>query len=248
MIKKILVSQPKPSSDKSPYFDIENKYKVQIDFRPFFKVERLSAREFRDQRVQILDFTAIVFTSRQAIEHFFSLCKDLRVTPPDDLKYFAINETISLYIQKFVQYRKRKVFWGEDGKLSGLVAIMAKHKTEKYLIPSSEVHTMEFATLLTEKKLNFEECVMYRTLQCPWPEDEAFDYDLVLCFTPAGVSALLESFPDFKERKIQIGTFGNAASQAVKDADLPLSIEAPTPKAPSMTAALEAYLKTSDKK
>lgn len=243
MIKKILVSQPQPTSDKSPYFDLAKKYQVDITFRPFFKVERLSAREFRDQRISILDHTAIVFTSRQSIEYFFSMCKDLRITPPDELKYFAISEPISLYIQKFVQYRKRKVFWGEDGKLPGLVATMAKHKSESFLIPTSEKPTAEMSNLAKEKNLNFTECALFRTLSQPWPKEEKFDFDLVLCFTPAGVGALMESIEGNCDKPPYIGTFGTATSQAAKATPLSLVIEAPKPETPSMTAALEFYLK-----
>ncbi|MDY3944179.1 MAG: uroporphyrinogen-III synthase [Alloprevotella sp.] len=242
MIKKILVSQPQPASDKSPYFDIAKKHSVDITFRPFFKVERLSAREFRDQRITILDHSAIVFTSRQAIEHFFSMCKDLRVALPEELKYFAISEQISLYIQKFVQYRKRKVFWGEDGKLTGLVAMMAKHKTETYLVPTTEHPTAEMSTLLTEKKLKFTECAMFRTLQNPWPADEKFDFDLVLCFTPAGVQALTESLKENQADNVRLGTFGTATAQVAKETTLDLVIQAPQPATPSMTAALDVYL------
>lgn len=242
MIKKILVSQPQPASDKSPYFDIAKKHGVEITFRPFFKVERLSTREFRDQRVNILDHSAIVFTSRQAIEHFFSMCKDLRITPPEDLKYFAISEQISLYIQKFVQYRKRKVFWGEDGKLTGLVATMTKHKAETYLVPTTEHPTAEMSTLLAEKKLKFTECAMFRTLQNPWPTDKTFDFNLVLCFTPAGVQALVESITEEQAKDVRLGTFGNATTQTAKETGLNLVIEAPQPATPSMTAALDVYL------
>ena len=164
MIKKILVSQPKPSSEKSPYYDIANKFDVELVFRPFIKVEGISAKEFRAQKVNILDYTAIVFTSRHAIDHFFTLAKDLRVAIPEDMKYFCVTETISLYIQKYVQYRKRKVFFGTTGKIDDLIPTMAKHKTEKYLVPMSDVHNDTISKMLTAKKLNFKECVMYRTV------------------------------------------------------------------------------------
>ena len=150
MIKKILISQPYPTSEKSPYFDIEKKYGIEIIFHPFIKVEGLSAKEFRQQKVQILDHTAIVFTSRHAIDHFFTLCKELRVNVPEDMKYFGLSETIALYIQKYVQYRKRKVFFSQTGKWPDLVQVMAKHKTEKYLVPQSSVHTNEVEETLNE--------------------------------------------------------------------------------------------------
>jgi len=164
MIKKILVSQPKPASEKSPYFDIAQKYGVELVFRPFIKVEGLTAKEFRQQRINLLDFTAVVFTSRHAIDNYFNLAKEMRVTIPETMKYFCVTETIALYIQKYVLYRKRKVFYGSTGKLADLVPTMAKHKTEKYLIPLSDVHSDDVVTMLNDKKLNHTECVMYRTV------------------------------------------------------------------------------------
>jgi uroporphyrinogen-III synthase len=147
MIKKILVSQPKPTSEKSPYYDIASKYGVELIFRPFIRVEGISAKEFRQQRVNILDYTAIVFTSRHAIDHFFQLAKEMRVNIPEDMKYFCVTETVALYIQKYVQFRKRKVFFGTTGKITDLMPTMVKHKSEKYLIPMSDVHTDEIKAL-----------------------------------------------------------------------------------------------------
>ena len=164
MIKKILVSQPKPSSEKSPYYDIAEKYGVELVFRPFIKVEGMTAKDFRAQKVNILDYTAVVFTSRHAIDHFFTLAKELRVAIPEDMKYFCVTETISLYIQKYVQYRKRKVFFGTTGKIDDLLPTMVKHKQEKYLVPMSDVHNDSVAKMLDAKKLNHQECVMYRTV------------------------------------------------------------------------------------
>ena len=203
MLKKILISQPKPTSDKSPYFEIARKFGVEFVFHPFIKVEGLTAREFRQQKVQVLDHTAIVFNSRHAIDHFFTLCKEMRVTIPEDMKYFAVSEMVSLYIQKYVQYRKRKVFYpAAGGKLADLVAIMAKHKAEKYLIPQSDVHSDELHLMLEAKKLNHTECIMYRTVSNAFPEDHAFNFDMVVLFTPAGVESLLQNIPDFKDRGI----------------------------------------------
>ena len=164
MIKKILVSQPKPMSEKSPYFDIAERFGVDLVFRPFIKVEGLTPKEFRQQKISILDYTAIVFTSRHAIDNFFTLAKDMRVVIPEDMKYFCITETIALYIQKYVQYRKRKVFFGSTGKIDDLIPTMVKHKTEKFLVPMSDVHNDNVTRLLDAKKLNHTECVMYRTV------------------------------------------------------------------------------------
>ncbi len=247
MIKKILVSQPRPSSDKSPYFEIASKHGVELVFRPFIKVESLSAKEFRQQRISILDYTAIVFTSRHAIDFFFQLCKELRVTIPEDMKYFCITETVSLYIQKYVQYRKRKVFWGNTGKVADLVPVMAKHKTEKYLVPMSDVHTDEVKDLLDAKKLQHTECVMYRTVSNDFGPDEAFDYDMLVFFSPSGIQSLLKNFPDFRQGDIAIGTFGPTTAAAVKNAGLRLDLEAPSAVYPSITAALDDYIGKANK-
>ena len=241
-IKKILVSQPKPTSDKSPYFDIAEKYGVEIDFRPFIKVESLSAREFRQQKVSILDHTAIVFTSRHAIDHFFTLCEDLRVTIPETMKYYCTAEQISLYIQKYVQYRKRKVFFGATGKFADLLPAIVKHPNEKYFIPMSDVHNDEIKDALDAKKINHTEAVMYRTVSNDFTADEKFDYDMLLFFSPAGIASLLKNFPEFDQKDIAIGCFGPATAKAVKDAGLRLDLEAPTVEAPSMTAALDKFL------
>ena len=241
-IKKILVSQPKPTSDKSPYFDIAEKYGVEIDFRPFIKVESLSAKEFRQQKVSILDHTAIVFTSRHAIDHFFTLCEDLRVTIPETMKYYCTSEQISLYIQKYVQYRKRKVFFGATGKFADLLPAIVKHPNEKYFIPMSDVHNDEIKDALDAKKINHTEAVMYRTVSNDFTEDEKFDYDMLLFFSPAGIASLLKNFPEFDQKDIAIGCFGPATAKAVKDAGLRLDLEAPTVEAPSMTAALDKFL------
>lgn len=245
MIKKILVSQPKPSSEKSPYFDIARECNVELVFRPFIKVEGLSAKEFRQQKVSILSHTAIVFTSRHAIDHFFTLAKELRLTIPEDMKYFCVAETIALYIQKYVQYRKRKVFFGTTGKIQDLVPLMVKHKQEKYLVPQSSVHTEEVKDLLDAKKLQHTECVMYRTVSNDLTEEEVknFDYDMLVFFSPSGIKALTKNMTDFKQGDIRIATFGPTTAKAVEDAGLRLDLQAPSEKYPSMTGALMAYLK-----
>ena len=244
MIKKILVSQPKPTSERSPYFDIEKEFGVDLVFRPFFKVEGLSSREFRQQKVSILEHTAVVFTSRHAIDNYFNLAKEMRLTIPEDMKYFCPIETIALYIQKYVQYRKRKVFFGTTGKIDDLIPTMAKHKTEKYLVPMSDVHNDSVAQMLDAKKLNHRECVMYRTVSNDFTPEEVknFDYDMLIFFSPAGIESLTKNFPDFNQGEIAIATFGPSTAQAVKDAGLRLDLEAPTEKYPSMTSALQHFL------
>ncbi len=237
------MSQPKPTSEKSPYYDIANKYGVDIVFRPFIKVESVSAKEFRQQKVSILDYTAIVFTSRHAIDHFFHLCEELRVSIPETMKYFCVTESIALYIQKYVQYRKRKVFFGATGKIEDLIPSMVKHKAERYLVPMSDVHNDEVKNLLDKAKLQHTEVVMYRTVSNDFAPDEPFDYDMLIFFSPVGVAALQKNFPDFKQGDIAIGCFGPATAKAARDAGLRLDVEAPTPAAPSMTGALEMFLK-----
>ena len=246
-IKKVLVSQPKPTSDKSPYYDIAEKYGVEIDFRPFIKVESLSAKEFRQQKVSILDHTAIVFTSRHAIDHFFTLCAELRVTIPETMKYFCTSEQIALYIQKYVQYRKRKVFFGATGKFNDLIPSIVKHNTEKYFVPMSDVHTDEIKNALDAKKIQHTEAVMYRTVSNDFTPEEKFDYDMLLFFSPAGIQSLLKNFPEFDQKDIAIGCFGPATAKAVKDAGLRLDLEAPTVEASSMTAPLDKFIAENNK-
>lgn len=249
MIKKILVSQPKPASEKSPYFDTQAQYGVECVFRPFFKVEGLSSKEFRQQKINLLDYTAVVFTSRHAVDNYFKLAKEMRITIPEDMKYFCVIETIALYIQKYVQYRKRKVFFGDTGKIDGLMGQMARHKTEKYLVPLSSVHNDDIANLLDEKKLNHTECVMYRTVSNDFSEEEIknFDYDMMLFFSPTGVKALKKNFPNFEQGNIAVGAFGPATAKTVEDEGLRLDLEAPNKAFPSMTGALADYLKRHNK-
>lgn len=240
-IKKVLVSQPKPSSEKSPYYDIAHKYGVEIVFRPFIKVEGLSAKEFRQAKVNITDFTAIIFTARTAIDHFFRLCEEMRITISDDMKYFCTTESIALYLQKYIVYRKRKIFHGSTGKLEGLLPALTKHNKEKYLYVVSDVNKND-TNELDANKINYTKAVMYRTVSNDFAPDEAFDYDMLLFFSPSGIDSLMKNFPSFEQGDIKIGAFGPAAANAVKKAGFRLDIEAPSPKAPSMTTALDLYL------
>ncbi|MBP2690599.1 MAG: uroporphyrinogen-III synthase [Muribaculaceae bacterium] len=241
-INKVLISQPKPSSDKSPYYEIAGKYDVEMVFRPFIKVEGLTAKEFRQQKVSILDHTAIIFTARTAIDHFFRLCEEMRISIPDTMKYFCTSETIANYLQKYIIYRKRKIFSGKTGKLADLLPAMIKHKNEKYLLAVSDVNNGSESEILSNNKLNFTRGVMYRTVSNDFKPDEAFDYDMLVFFSPQGIESLLKNFPEFKQGDIKIATFGSTTAQAVKNAGLRLDIEAPSPEAPSMTAALDLYL------
>lgn len=242
-IKNILVSQPKPSTEKSPYYDISTKYNVNIDFRPFIKVEGISAKEFRTQRIGILDYTAIIFNSRHGIDHFFRLCEEMRIVVPEMMKYFCISETVALYLQRYIQYRKRKVFFSATGKLPELITVLNKHVDEKYLFVTSEVQNEDTTKALDGSKIKYDKAIMYRTVSNDFGTDEKFDYDMLLFFSPAGIDSLLKNFPNFEQGEIQIGTFGPTTAQAVRDAGLRLDMEAPQPGFPSMTMALDNFLK-----
>lgn len=243
-IKKILVSQPKPTSDKSPYFDIAARHGVEMVFRPFIKVEGLSAREFRQQKINITDFSAVIFTARTAIDHFFRLCDEMRLTIPDTMKYFCTTESIALYLQKYIVYRKRKIFHGETGKLADMLPSLTKHNKETFLYAVSDVHKNDTnAEMLDKAKINYTKAVMYRTVSNDFTPDEPFDYDMLLFFSPAGIDSLLKNFPEFQQGDIQVGCFGASTAKAIEKAGLRLDLSAPSPKAPSITAALDLFLK-----
>jgi len=247
-IKKILVSQPRPATEKSPYFDISEKYNVKIDFRPFIKVEPIYAKEFRTQRVSIPDHTAIIFNARHGIDHFFRLCEEMRITIPETMKYFCVSESVALYLQRYIHYRKRKVFYGTTGKLIELVTIMNKHPEEKYLFITSDVQNEDTISTFEKSKIVYTKAIMYKTVSNDFEADEEFNYDMLLFFSPVGISSLLKNFPDFVQGDIQIGCFGATTAQAVHDAGLRLDIEAPLPGVPSMTMALDNFLKENNKK
>lgn len=240
-VKKILISQPQPASGKSPYFELGEKYGVDVIFRQFIKIESLSAKEFRQQKISILDHTAIVFTSRHAVDHFFKLCAEMRVAVPDEMKYFCITETVALYIQKFVQYRKRKVFFGSTGRVDSLITPILKHKTEKYFIPVSNVHTGELKALLDKNSISHSEAVMYKTVSNDFLPEDIRGIDMIIFFSPAGVDSLLKNVPDFTQNHTVIGCFGDVTAQAIRAAGLRLDVEAPVQGVTSMAAALDIF-------
>lgn len=242
-IKKILVSQPQPTTEKSPYYDIIDKYSVKIDFRPFIKVEPISAKEFRSQRINITDHTAIIFNARHGIDHFFHLCEELRVIVPETMKYFCVSETVALYLQKYIQYRKRKIFFSQTGKFSDLAVLLNKHAEEKFLYITSDIRNEETMSILENAKINFDQAIMYRTVSNHISEDELKDYDMLVFFSPAGIKSLLESVPNMEQGDRFIASFGSTTAQAVHDAGLRLDLEAPSPGVPSMTMALDNFLK-----
>ena len=245
-VSKILVSQPRPATEKSPYFSIAEKHNVQIDFCSFIKVEGVTAKEFRQQKVSILDHTAIVFLSRHAIDHFFTLCKELRVVIPDDMKYFCLSETISLYIQKYVQYRKRKVFFG-NGHIEDLEPLFAKHKTEKYFVPSSNVHNDDLNLLFNKYDIQHSQAEMYRTVSTEIAPEYIKSFDMLIFFSPHGIDSLNKNVPDYTQGEQLIACFGNVTAEYIKQHNLRLDLEAPSAAATNMPAALDAYLTANNK-
>jgi uroporphyrinogen-III synthase len=242
-IKKILVSQPQPTTEKSPYFDLSEKYGFKIDFRQFIKVEAIPTKEFRTQRISILDYSAIIFNARHGIDHFFRLCEDMRITIPETMKYFCVTESVAVYLQHYIHYRKRKVFFGNTGKMADLVTVMNKHAAEKYLLITSDVQNEETTAALEKLKAKYDKAVMYRTVSNDFGPDEEFNYDMLMFFSPMGIASLMKNFPEFAQGDIKIGCFGATTSQAAKNAGLRIDFNAPTPEAPSMTKALENYMK-----
>jgi uroporphyrinogen-III synthase len=245
-IKKILVSQPQPESEKSPYHELAVKNNVKIDFRPFIHIEGLTCKEFRKQRVDILNHTAVIFNSKTAINHFFRIAEEMRVTVPDSMKYFCISESVAFYLQKYIVYRKRKIFYGQ-GKFSDLIDIITKHREEKFLVPLSDQHMEEIPQLLEHNNIRYTKAILYRTVCSDLSDLSAINYDVLVFFSPSGVKSLLHNFPKFKQNNIKIASFGETTAKAVKDAGLRLDLQAPMPHAPSMTMALDQFIKEHNK-
>lgn len=242
VIKSILITQPKPENDKNPYYELARKHKISVDFKPFIHLEGVSAKEFRKQKINPADFSALIFTSRSAVDQFFKLCDDLRVRMSPDAKYYCMTEAIALYLQKYILFRKRKVFFG-DGTFQGLTEIIEKHRDgEKFLMPCSDIHKSDTSDYLKKKKYEFAEAVIFKTVPVELVENELRKYDMVVFFTPTGVNALKQNFPDFKQKSMKIGAFGPVTAQAVMDAGLHIDVLAPAPQAPSMTMAIDNYL------
>lgn len=243
MATKILVSQPRPQTEKSPYFEVAKKYDIELVFHPFIKIEPMSAKDFRQQKVSIPGHTAIVFTSRHAIDHFFALCKELRVSIPDDMKYFCVSEQVSLYIQKYVQYRKRKNFFPESGRIADLLPIIQKHSSEKYFVPQSSAHNDDMKALLDEAGVEHDEAVMYYTVANDFAPNEKFNYNMLVFFSPEGIHSLIKNFPKFKQGKVKVACLGAKTIKAAEDAGLKVDYQ-PTAELRSVPAIIEAYAKT----
>ncbi len=241
-VKSILVSQPKPSNENSPYFKLEEKYSLKVDFRPFIQVDPVSIKEFRKQKIDILKHTAIIFTSRNAVDHFFNICTELKIEMPADMKYFCISEQTSNYLQKYIIIRKRKIFTGHR-TATDLLEILKKHKNEKYLFPCSDIRKDDIPNFLQTNDFNYSEAIIYRTVASDLSDLENVYYDILAFFSPSGINSLLRNFPDFKQNNTRIAAFGPTTAKAVREAGLFLDIEAPLPNAPSMTGAIELYIK-----
>lgn len=242
-VKTLLVSQPKP--ERSPYYDLEKKWGLTIDWRQFIHVEPVSEKEFRKNRVRPDEYSAIIFTSKNAIEHFFRLCEEMRIKMSQNTKYFCLTEAIANYLQKFIVYRKRKVFVGKR-KAQDLAHYFTKHKGEKYLLPCSNLGALEVVKYLEDNKLNFKDVMMYRTVASDLSDLSDVTYDILVFFSPLGIDSLYENFPDFAQNDTRIAVFGNSTYKAVVDRDLNVNIKAPSPEAPSMAMALESYLQKSN--
>lgn len=245
-IKRILVSQPRPESEKSPYFDLAEKNNIKIDFRPFSYVEGIPCKDFRRQRIDILAHTAVIFNSKTAIDHFFRMCGELRIIVPDGMKYFCISESVAFYLQKYIIYRKRKIFFGA-GTINDLVEIVKKHDEEKYLLPFSDLPHEELTELLDRNGIQYERAVLYHNVSYDLSDFSVINYDLLVFFSPSGIKSLMKNFPEFQQNEIRIGSFGTATAKAVVDAGLRLDLQAPRPEAPSMIMALDMYIREQNK-
>ncbi|MGK6352043.1 uroporphyrinogen-III synthase [Parapedobacter sp. DT-150] len=246
-VKSILVTLPKPENEKSPYFALAQKYNLKLDFRAFIHVEGVPARDVRkEQRVNLADFTAVIFTSRNAADHFFRICEEMRYEVPADMKYFCLSETIALYLQKYIQYRKRKIFFGKQ-TAKDLADVLKKHAKEKFLYPCSDVANEETFNWLQENGYNVTPAVLFRTVVSDLSDLKDVFYDIIVFFSPSSVQSLFENFPDFKQNSTRLAAFGPSTHQAIVDRELILDIAAPTPEAPSMTMAVEQYIKIVNK-
>jgi uroporphyrinogen-III synthase len=243
-VKSILITQPRPESEKSPYYDLARKYNLDLSFHPFIRIEGVPSKEFRKQKIDITSYTAVVFTSRNAIDHFFRICEEMRIAVSQETKYFCITEAVALYLQKFILYRKRKVFYGADGTNKSLFDVVNKHKTnERFLYPCSENLDNEIMGWLRNNNCEFATPILYKTISNDVKEIiNNGNFDVICFFTPSGVKSLFENLPKYKQNGTHIGAFGANTFKAVEEAGLKLGIKAPDPQAPSMVSALDKFL------
>lgn len=241
-IKTILVSQPKPQGDKSPYFDLAEKYNLKIDFRPFIHIEGVDVAEFRTQKINLEDFSAVILTSKTAVDHFFRVAEEMRFEVKDTMKYFCISEAVAYYLQKYVAYRKRKIFFGKQ-TIVDLIDVLKKHKKETFLLPCTDILRDRIPMTLEENKLQFTKAVLYRTVASDLSDLENVSYDMLVFYSPGGIESLLKNFPDFKQKDTVLAAFGPTTANAIVKNNLRLDLHAPQPNAPSMTGAIENYVK-----
>ncbi|MFN5182717.1 MAG: uroporphyrinogen-III synthase [Bacteroidota bacterium] len=247
-VKTVLVSQPRPESEKSPYLELAKKFNLKLDFRQFISVEGVSSKDFRQQKINILEHNAVILTSRIAIDHYFRMANEMRLTIPESVKYFCLSESIAYYLQKYVQYRKRKIFYGHQ-TIQDLVDVIKKHREERFLLPVSDVHREQIVDFLDKLEVKYSKATFYRTVSSDLSDMKGkLDYDLVVFFTPAGIRSLRKNFPGLKQGSMRIAAFGYNTAQAVQQNGYRLDIHAPTPQAPSMTMALEHYIKEANKR
>ncbi|HEX9826534.1 MAG TPA: uroporphyrinogen-III synthase [Flavobacteriaceae bacterium] len=240
-VKTILVSQPEPKIENSPYFDLQEKLKVKIDFRPFIHVEGVSAKDIRQQKVDLSHYTAIILTSRNSVDHFFRVADEMRFKVPDTMKYFCQSEAVAFYLQKYVVYRKRKIYVGKRS-FEDLTPMIKKYKDESYLLPTTDKLKSEVPDILNGLNIKWKEAIFYKTVISDLSDLADVYYDVLVFFSPSGIESLFLNFPDFKQNSTRIAVFGNTTAKAVEEHGLRVDIAAPTPETPSMTMALEKYI------
>lgn len=246
-VKTILVSQPQPEGTKNPYFDLAEKLNLKVDFRPFIQVDPVPGKEFRKtEKVNFLDYTAVIFNSRNAVDHYFRACEELKIEMPPEMKYFCINEGMAYYLQKYIVMRKRKIFYG-NGSEQELLTIIKNHSSEKYIFPCSDIRKPSIPDFLDKNKIKYAEAVLYKTVSADLSDLADVYYDIIVFYSPADIKSLFENFPDFIQKDTRIAAWGTTTAQAIDDAKLALNIPAPTPEAPSMTMALENYIVQANK-
>jgi uroporphyrinogen-III synthase len=246
-VKTILVSQPEPKIENSPYFDLIDRQKVKIDFRPFIHVEGVSGKDVRAQKVDLNDYTAVILTSRNAVDHYFRIAEELRFKVPDSMKYFCQSEAVAYYLQKYVVYRKRKIYVGKR-TFTELSPLIKKYKNERFLLPSSDKLKPEAPQVLNDLKVNWKQSIFYKTVVSDLSDLENVFYDILVFFSPSGIESLLHNFPNFEQKETRIAVFGNTTVKAATESGLRVDIQAPTPETPSMTMALEKYIKQVNKR
>jgi len=241
-VKTILVSQPEPKSGKNPFFDLAEKYKLKVDYRSFIHVEGVEAQDFRKERIQLADYSAVIFTSRMAVDHYFRMAQETRFSVPDDMKYFCISEAVAYYLQNYVVYRKRKIFFGKQ-RIAEMTDILKKHKTEKFLVPCSDIQRKVIPEQLEKVGIDFTNATLYKTVCSDLSDLEDVKYDMLVFYSPSGIQSLFKNFPKFTQNGTKIAVFGPTTVKAVEDAGLRVDIKAPMPESPSMTMAIEHFLK-----